>query len=252
MIALVPDLLSSILEPSDGNTLPFEPRPTPGAGLNWQVNIVGTAHFTRKSVADAMKAVSSGEYRSVALELDSERFAELELGSLSAPPALREIAGGEFVAAADALGNRDGDIWLIDMSMQEIRSRISAGLDDREAAGWDYVSRRLVPYEYEGLRQWEEGKEDRAMSYLDLTTRAMKEYSPTMYRVLIEERNLLMAARLQEVAALSAGRVLVLVGKAHVDGIRRLLTRPGRIPESLREAGLNYSPPTRIRRVRVN
>lgn len=246
-----PGLPRPILEPPERNPLPFEPRPSPG-GFAGRLDIVGTAHFTKKSIADAIGSASSGAYSSVALELDSERFAELDFGSLSAPPGLRPLAEGEFVAAADALGNRDGDIWLIDMSMREIRSRMARGLGAREAENWAYVSRRLSPYEYEGLRHWEEGREDQAMRYLDMTTRAMREYSPSLYRVLIEERNLLMAARLTEVASRSRGRTLVLVGKAHVEGIRRLLGEPKSIQEGLWENDLEYTPPTRIRRVKVN
>ena len=47
-------------------------------------------------------------------------------------------------------------------------------------------------------------------------------------------------------------RVLVLMGMAHLDGVRDLLRRPERISEDFDKYGLNYSSPIRIRRARVN
>ncbi|MDV3244389.1 MAG: TraB/GumN family protein [Nitrososphaerales archaeon] len=252
MISYVPDSRRPILEPPERNPLPFAPRPSPGGARVGQFDLVGTAHFTRRSVAEAIAAASSASYSSVALELDRRRFAELDEGAFAAPPGYRALAEGEFVAAADAFGNRDGDIWLIDMNMDEIRARIGRRLTWRELAAWNEVSRRLAPYEAAGTRLWESGREDEAMRYLDLTTRAMESYSPTLFRVLIEERNLVMAARLGEVASRSEERTLALVGKAHVDAISKLLADPRSIQEGLRRNGLNYSPPVRIRRAKVN
>lgn len=252
MISLVPSLRRPILTPPDRNPLPFAPRPQPGGGGFEGFDIVGTAHFTRKSIGDAVSAASSRRHSSVAIELDRERFEELDVASVRAPWPHRAVAEGEFVAATDAFGNREGDIWLIDISMAEIGSRIARRMTEGELRAWNHVSRRLAPYEAAGAQYWEAGREEDAMRYLELTTRAMQRYSPTLYRVLIEERNLIMAARLMQVAQATRGRALVLVGKAHVEGIERLLSDPAKIEEGLARHGLNYSPPTRIRRARVN
>jgi len=96
---------------------------------------------------------------------------------------------------------------------------------------------------------------DEALHYLDFTTSAMREYFPSLYRVLIIERNLLMAGRLMEVESQLAApqaRLLVLMGMAHIDGVRELLREPERVSEGFDRYGLNYSSPIRIRRARVD
>jgi pheromone shutdown protein TraB len=250
MIFSFPDLRRPLVPPPDRNPLPFTPRPSPGEGFRG-FEFLGTAHFTRRSVSEAIRAVASGAYSSVALELDRRRFEALNLAPFAGPWAPR-MSEGEFVAAADALGNREGNVWLIDLSMEEIQSRIAEGMTPHELRRWNYVSSRLGGYEEAGIRLWEAGREDEAMSYLELTTRAMERYAPTLHRALIEERNLIMASRLLAVAARSSGRVLVLVGMAHVDGIKALLTDPEAIYQRMARLGLNYSPPVRIRRVAVS
>ncbi|MDV3277548.1 MAG: TraB/GumN family protein [Nitrososphaerales archaeon] len=238
--------------PPDRNPLPFTPRPSPGGGEFEGFDVLGTAHFTRRSVGEAVAAASSERYSSVSIELDKQRFDELNATSLNAPRSIRAIAEGEFVAASDAFGNRDGDIWLIDIALGEIRSRIAPTLTASELRVWNEVSSRLAPYETAGIRLWEAGNEREAMRYLGWTTRAMERFSPTLHRALIEERNVIMAARLMEIAGVTKGKGLVLVGKAHVLGLGRLLAEPARIAEGFERYGLNYSPPVRVRRARVN
>jgi len=250
-VAIVPHLRRPILEPPNRDPLPFAPRPSPGRQVG-RLDIVGTAHFTRRSVEDAAAFASSHEYSSIAIELDRKRYDELDISAYSVPSPYRPLVEGEFVAAAEAFGNREGDIWLIDMSLAEIRDRISARLTPGEMRRWAWVSERLAPEEAAGVRFWEAGREEEAMRYLDLTTRAMREYAPTLYHVLIDERNLLMAARLREVAESTPSKTLVLVGKAHVMGISKLLQNPETISEGLEMNGLNYSPATRIRRARTS
>jgi pheromone shutdown protein TraB len=250
-ISIFPDLRRPLVPPPQRDPIPFSPRQPPG-GYASVIDVTGTAHFTMRSIIDAMERASSGDYSAVAIELDRGRFDELSVASYYADPLYRPAVEGEFVAAADAFGNRDGDIWLIDMTMDEIRSRIASGLRPGELRSWAVASRELGRYERLGMRYWEAGMKEEAMRFLGATTRAMEEYSPTIHRVLIEERNALMAARLVEVAGRTDGRILALVGMAHVPGVTGLLSRPEAIGRQLERYGLNYSPPTRIRRARVN
>jgi len=251
MIYSAPGLRRPLVPPPDRNPLPFVPRPSPGGEFEG-FDVLGTAHFTRKSVTDAIAAASSGRYSSVSLELDKQRFDALDVASYRAPWGARGDVEGEFVAASDALGNRDADIWLIDLSLGRIQSRIAEHMTVSELRDWNYVSARLSGYENRGIRLWESGREEEAMRYLDVTTRAMERYAPTLFRALIEERNLVMAARLMEVASLSRGKGLVLVGKAHVEGILQLLSDTSLISEGFGRFGLTYAPPVRVRRVAVN
>ena len=255
MISLVPELRRPLLRPPPRNPLPFLPRPGPGREPGSSFDFVGTAHFTGRSIYDAIQAASSGFHSGVAVELDRSRFDGLNRMGYSVGPQLRARAEGEFVAATDAFGNRDGDIWLLDWSIEQIDQRVRTTLTPQELWRWRSVSSGLFPYEVRGARLWEAGMKDEALRYLDFTTRTMREYFPSLYRVLIIERNLLMAARLMEVETRLAdpqARVLVLMGMAHVDGVRRLLREPERLSDGFDRYGLNYSAPIRIRRARVN
>lgn len=251
MIYSMPDYRRPFVPPPDRNPLPFAPRPGPAGGFEG-FDLLGTAHFTRKSIGDAVAAASSGRYSSVALELDRRRFDALNAAPYRVPYGPRGAVEGEFVAASDALGNHRGDVWLIDISLERIRARIGQGMTLSEARDWDRVSAGLEEYESAGIRLWESGDEREAMRYLGLTSRAMEKYAPTLHRVLIEERNAIMAARLLEIAGQAKGKVLVLVGKAHVKGMVELLSDGRAVGERLRSFGLAYSPPVRVRRVEVN
>jgi len=255
MISLVPDLRRPILRPPQRDPIPLIPRPEPKTDYLPSFDIVGTAHFTGRSIADAIRAASSRMHSAVAIELDRQRFEELNrMGYVVGAPD-RARAEGEFVAATDAFGNREGDIWLIDSSLDEIDRRVRMTLTKEELWRWATVSRHLYRYEATGALLWEAGMKDRALSYLDVATEAMREYFPTLHRVLIEERNLLMSARLIEVVrriSTSEGTILVLMGMAHVDGVREYLKSPERISEGLEMYGLNYSSPTRVRRAKVS
>ena len=91
---------------------------------NKHVDIVGTAHFTRRSINDAYESIRSLKPKDVALELDWSRFHLLNTACLTCPR--KESCRGicEFTGAAEALGNVDANIWLIDMTEQEMRERI--------------------------------------------------------------------------------------------------------------------------------
>ena len=255
MISLVPDLRRPLLKPPPRNPLPFSPRPGPGRDPGSLFDFIGTAHFTGRSIYDAIQAASSGLHSGVAIELDRARFDGLNRMGYCVGPQLRARAEGEFVAATDAFGNRDGDIWLLDWSIEEIDRRVRMTLTPQELWRWESTLSDLFPYEVKGARLWEAGMKEEALRYLNFTTRAMREYFPSLYRVLIVERNLLMAARLLEVESRlgdSRSRVLVLMGMAHIDGVRELLREPERVSEGFDRYGLNYSSPIRIRRARVN
>ena len=84
----------------------------------------------------------------------------------------------------------------------------------------------------------------------------LRGFSPSRWRVLIDERNTLMAARLawiisKKIDEDEKSKILTLVGAAHVKGIKELLSNPLLIRDSLRRLGLSFSEPTRVRRVAV-
>jgi len=78
----------------------------------------------------------------------------------------------------------------------------------------------------------------------------------SVWRVLIDERDTLMAARLAWIASESLKaeenrNILALVGAAHVKGIESLLRNPMAIRENLRWLELPFTPPTLVRRTQI-
>ncbi len=190
--------------------MPFEIYNTDYNGF---INILGTVHFTRRSLEEAHYTVRETGTRDLAIELDTSRFSILNGDCNRCPVREPCPAKCEFIGACDALGNVDANIWLIDMSQEEMRRRVRGLMNPWAAA--------------------------------------------SVWRVLMEERNVLMAARLAWITSkrIDEGKkpnVLALVGAAHVRGIRELLKDPVTIRESLQALSLPYSPPTLIRRVGIS
>lgn len=221
---------------------------------NNHIDIIGTAHFTRRSLNDAYEAIKSLKPVDVALELDWRRFTCLNTACLNCPR--RESCGGicEFIGAAEALGNVDANIWLIDITEEEMRKRIVSRttLFERSHTGSPI---RLYKYD-DPVWLWERGFKDRVIENSRRNTEALRKISPSVWRVLIDERNALMAARLAWIATKNMDegkrlKILAFVGAAHVEGIRDLLSAPLQIKEKLGNFDLSFTEPTLIRRVAV-
>ncbi|MFQ6095230.1 MAG: TraB/GumN family protein [Candidatus Bathyarchaeia archaeon] len=221
---------------------------------NKHVEIIGTAHFTRRSLNDAYEAIKSLKPKDVALELDWGRFKLLNSNCLTCPRRRSCQTTCEFIGATEALGNVDANIWLIDMTEQQIRQRIRNRMTPLE------VSRIGVPmfhYEYEDpIWLWERGFKERVINNSKRQIETQRRLFPSIWQVLIDERNALMASRLAWIATknLKEGKnpmILTFVGAAHVEGIRDLLRNPPLIKENLRKFGLPFTEPTLIRRVAV-
>jgi len=214
------------------------------------VSLTGTAHFTRRSLIEAFKTVEETEPKNVAVELDLRRFMSLNEQSIVGHGFQR----CEFIGAAEALGNVDANIWLIDMPEKEIRARISQLMTPAEAF------RRPVLYdEYGGIdevRLWEAGYKEMVIERCMKRLEALRTTKPSVWQVLIEDRNTLMAARLAWITSKMMDskddpRILAFVGAAHVAGIERLLQNPDLIRRNLVRYDVTFHPPTLIRRVGV-
>ncbi|MCW4055494.1 MAG: TraB/GumN family protein [Candidatus Bathyarchaeota archaeon] len=221
------------------------------------VNLLGTAHFTKRSLKEAYEAVRRLKPTDLAVELDMERFQFLNQRCASCPD--REACSGrcEFVGATDALGNVNANIWLIDMSEREIAERVRRLLPPSRL--WQYSLARFPFWRRvdNEVELWEQGYKDEVLERHARRMEALRVRAPHVWRVLIDERNALMASRLAWIVTQKLGRneetrVLALTGAAHVDGITGLLSSPGQIGEELRNFGLKFSTPRLIRRVSVN
>jgi pheromone shutdown protein TraB len=221
---------------------------------NKYVDLIGTAHFTRRSLNDAYEAIASLKPRNVALELDWRRFTQLNTACLNCPKAQSCKGICEFIGVTEALGNTNANIWLIDMTEREMQHRMRRRITPYER------SRIRIPLRYyadeDPVRLWERGYKERVINDSKRQIETGRRYFPSVWRVLIDERNALMAARLAWISSknLDEGNkpsILTFVGAAHVEGIRDLLQHPLQIRDHLRTFNLSFTDPTLIRRVAV-
>lgn len=129
-------------------------------------------------------------------------------------------AGAEMLAAVDAAGGIGAEVRMIDADAANLFRRLWEEMRPSEkvrlmlsAFTSLFLSRRTVEKEL-GNFQEDEGR------YLEEMARQF----PTMKRVLIDERNVIMAQRI-DAAASHAPSVVAVVGDGHVEGIVRLLGR---------------------------
>ena len=103
---------------------------------------------------------------------------------------------------------------------------------------------------------------DRCVAWIEAIQRSnknldqLKKYASPIWRVLIEERNALMAARLASIASNKLEKkenpnLLALLGAAHVKDIKDFLQNPRSIQRVLKKLNLPYSPPTLVKRIKV-
>ncbi len=174
------------------------------------VHILGTTHFSKRSFYEAGDAVAQLEPTDLAIELDIKRYEMLNSDCSACSENTRCTRKCEFIAAVEALGNRDVNVWLIDMSRSEFWMRM-------------------------------------------YRVQARSSY----WRVLLHERDTIMAARLAWIATKSLEngvepKVLALVGAAHEKGIKSLLRSPFDLRDRLKRLELVFTPPALIRRVMVD
>ncbi|MEM2093840.1 MAG: TraB/GumN family protein [Candidatus Bathyarchaeia archaeon] len=218
---------------------------------NSLVELVGTAHFTQRSINDALEAVRSKRPKDVAIELDMKRYRQLSAYCARCPKAAFCKGLCEFTGAADALGNVDANIWLIDMTEEEMRRRIILWSNLYERP---YMGVAMPNYGEDLARLWEMGYKEAVIEHSERQIEALRRINPAIPRVLIDERNVLMAARLAWIASKEPSqnsKILAFVGAAHVKGIKDLLANPSKIRDRFRAFNLSFSEPTLVRRVAV-
>ena len=221
---------------------------------NKHIDIVGTAHFTRRSINDAYESIKSLNPKDVAIELDWKRFKHLNTACLGCPRISSCKGLCEFTAAAEALGNVDANIWLIDMTEREMQHRIRSRINRSERERMGFLLSQGLDEDPTWL--WEEGFKDRVIKNSKKQIEDSRPLFPSVWRVLIDERNILMSVKLAWIASnnLNEGNnsnILAFVGAAHVEGIKQLLANPFLIKDQLRKFDLSFTEPTLVRRVAI-
>lgn len=222
------------------------------------VDFVGIAHLSRRSIRDAVQAIQDTAPVGVCFELCPYRYEYLKR-AWEAP--LLPVASSEtrvVDTAANCLDRGDTDVWLIDMNQEEIAARVLAFASLEEARAWKRIQEHLVQREAMGLRLWEEGLKDEAMEVFQGDVGLMKKAFPTLWRVLIVERNLFMACSVIAVIShylergLEEFKVVVVVGATHVAGIQQLLHHPKETVQALESLGIGFQKPVMVKQPDFN
>ncbi|MEM2842716.1 MAG: hypothetical protein QXZ53_02445 [Candidatus Bathyarchaeia archaeon] len=218
------------------------------------VDILGTAHFTQRSVIEAYQAVKNTGTKDLAIELDEKRFRMLNKLCFYCLKKAFCSSRCEFTTATEALRNIDANIWLIDMSEKDMLNRIQRLNPSISQSQLLYALSMVKDEELPWL--WEKGFKSEALKRSTKRLKLLRKISPQIWRVLIEERNALMAARLAVIASNiiendETPNILALMGAAHVESVKKLLKNPILIQLTLKKLDLQYSSPTLIRKIKL-
>ncbi len=214
--------------------------------------LVGVAHVI--DLREALKKVLQDfAPTAVAVELDPDRFQALvdrekdraagrpPVRKRGAPMLLRvwssvqdrlaadlgDVPGSEMLVAYSTAQEMNVPLFLVDDPIRQVAPRLMNSLSVKERVGLmlSSVIALVTPSQVvqKGLAQYTQDRE----SYVQ----AMREQFPSVARVLIDERNLHMAQRL-EALSVQFSKVAAVVGDAHISGLEGLLK--GRAEVSIR------------------
>ncbi|MGI0070893.1 MAG: TraB/GumN family protein [Thermoplasmata archaeon] len=214
------------------------------------VLLVGTAHVIDLE-APLRRLLGDRTLDGVAIEVDQERAAVLlgeahGNGRAAGAPLFAqlwarvqrrlgaEIGGGgpgaEMKVAAQLARERNLPVFLIDDPLRGTLLELVRRMPFKERVGLLvgavvalFVPARMVERE---VQRYADSPED--------YTAELRRTSPTLARVLLDERNEHMADRLAALRTQGFGRMAVVVGDAHLDGLRAALGRRGVPVESVR------------------
>lgn len=211
-------------------------------GARPRLLVVGTAHVIDLS-APLRKLLGARSLDGVAVELDRERADVLlggraDHGSSNAPLLARlwgilqrrlgaEIGGGdageEMKIAAAYARERNLPLFLIDDPIRQTFSVLLRSLSAKErvtllagAVVGLFVPARVV-----------KGEVERYTERPEQFAEEIRQVSPTVARVLLDDRNEHMAERLAEIVRHGFLRLAVVVGDAHLPGLSAALARRG-------------------------
>lgn len=232
--------------------------------------LLGTAHVSRASVEAVQTLLAAESFDAVAVELcrpraetirNPEALRQMDLFSVLREGRAATVAAGlalgawqrrlaqqfgiepgaEMVAALQGAAERRLPCWLIDrdVGLTLRRARAAVGFWERARLSAGLLASLLddSAIDEADIEQLKER---------DVLENAFTEFgrqSPPIYRVLIEERDAWMAARLREEAALARPqRVLVVIGAGHLAGVAAALETDTRAPKEVL-APLGAEPP---------
>lgn len=220
------------------------------------LNIIGTAHVSEKSVEEVRNTILESEPDVVAVELDAARYQNLlnEKNGVETDKEIkiREIIkgnnltmflvsgllsyfqkkigeevgvkpGSEMLAATEAAEETGSPVALIDRDIQITLKRALNRMSFWEKAKFVYSIIASFFTDDEVIDDIESIKEGDALAEV---MKYFQEMSPRAYEVLVEERNAYMARMLLDLD----GDVVAVVGAGHKEGIYEKMEHPEDIP----------------------
>lgn len=217
--------------------------------------LVGTSHIAEESIKNVAVVIEQFQPCIVGVELDKARFYGLvyEKESSITISSIRRIGIKGYIFAvvaaaiskklAKAVNTKPGDdmlsaiktakkysltIALLDQPIQITLKRFSQTLTWREkwhffadiVSGLVFPRRELKKYGLQNIDLKKVPANDIIIKMLDF----VKQRYPNIYRVLIEERNIYMAKKIQQFQQKYPDKIIVaVVGAGHVEGIAQLL-----------------------------
>jgi len=219
------------------------------------ITIVGTSHIAKESVQKVKKTIEGKNPDVVAVELDSkrlhgmfqkkQRFGIYNIGRIGVKGFLFTVVGawiskklgrmvgvepGEEMKTAIKLARKKKlKIALIDQDIEVTLARFSRYLTWKER-------RQFLKDIFNGIFNRKSEMEKYGLDKIDLSKVPPEEFIqkamgmmkvnyPSIYRVLVHERNQVMAERLRQLD-MQGLNIVAVVGAGHVEGIRKILTEP--------------------------
>jgi pheromone shutdown protein TraB len=140
------------------------------------------------------------------------------------------------------------------MTQKQITERINMLITPFEKYNQYYKSQ--IYLQENPILLWEKGYKQRVINNTKRMIEKDRRNNPSLWRVFIDERNTLMAARTawivnQKMDNEEQPKLLAFVGAAHTDGIKKLLKDPILIKNNLKEYNLSFTKPSLIRRTSI-
>jgi pheromone shutdown protein TraB len=183
----------------------------------------------------------------VAVELDEERLCALrdpDRGKLDSPlrsgllawmmallersvGSLTEVfPGSEMLEAVDEAERVGAKTIMIDKRIDSILEEIrNVPLSEKFRIGFDVLAALLAVFTKREAARLTKRDFDKLMAEFG-------ERYPTLFRILVEERDRHMAERLREILDSTTGQVIAVVGLGHVNGIMQYLAMNRRAPRA--------------------
>jgi len=223
-----------------------------------EVTIVGTSHIAKESIKKVRKTIEEKQPGIVAVELDARRFYALThktkakfsfynikrvglkgflfamIGSWASKKLGRMVGvdpGEEMLTAVKEAKKKKLQLALIDQDIEKTLFRFSKSLTWKER--WRFVVDMFngIFFRKREIKKLGIGKLDLKKIPSDIMIQkmmtVMKKRYPSIYKVLVHERNVFMANKLKELMIKFPDQgIVAVVGAGHVEGIREILSEP--------------------------